>query len=159
MSLTLYLRLPASSLSLTLAACRESEKGQNLAVYSSLSVSPATLWASLDIRESARTGVRGNPAATRGVDRDDDDDDKLPAGKALRSTADVGDGRVGDESLEDRRREEVREGETGGRGGCVARRSGRGRESTNEETNALRSTEHACSSTRECCKGEQRQND
>lgn len=52
-----------------------------------------------------------------------------------------------------------RERATGGRGDCVARRSGRGRESTNEETNALRSKEHACSSTRECCKEEQRQND
>ncbi|KYN32821.1 hypothetical protein ALC56_12886, partial [Trachymyrmex septentrionalis] len=73
--------------------CRESKKkGQNLAIYLSLSVSPAALWASLDIRENVGTGVRGNPAATRGVDRnddDDDDDDKLPAGKALRSTAGV----------------------------------------------------------------------
>lgn len=80
--------LPSPSLSLT--ARRESEKrGQNLAIYLSLFVSPAALWASLDIRENVRTGVRGNPTATQGVDRDDDDDDKLPAGKALRSTAGV----------------------------------------------------------------------
>lgn len=78
-------------LSLSLIVCRESKKkGQNLAIYLSLSVSPAALWASLDIRANVRTGVRGNPAATQGVDRnDDDDDDKLPAGKALRSIAGV----------------------------------------------------------------------
>lgn len=59
------------------------------------------------------------------------------------------DGRVGDEKriwkadgeTKEREREEVREG---GRGDCVARQSGHGGESTNEETNALRSKEHAC---------------
>lgn len=52
----------------------------------------------------------------------------------------------------ERREKEMPEGGTGGRGDCVARRSGRGGESTNEETNALRSKEHACGGTRECCK-------
>ncbi|KYN00802.1 hypothetical protein ALC62_08485 [Cyphomyrmex costatus] len=90
------------------SSCRESEnKGQNLAIYLSLSVSPAALWASLDIRENVRTGVRGNPAATQGVDRNDDDDDKLPAGKALRSTAGVEKARKGG------RREGQRGTETG----------------------------------------------
>lgn len=68
------------------------------------------------------------------------------------------DGRVGDERIwetdrvtrekeRDREKEEVREGGTRGRD--VARRGG---ESTNEETNAPRSKEHACGSARECCK-------
>lgn len=43
-----------------------------------------------------------------------------------------------------------------GRGDRVARRGG---ESTNEETNALRSKEHACGSARKCCKEERRQDD
>lgn len=156
-SLTLRYRLPLVSLSFFLSQSVESQKkGQNFATYLSLSVSPATLWASLDIRENARTGVRGNPAATWGVDRDDDDDDKLPAGKALRRVAGVekartretegwatrrGSGRPTERRKREREREEVREG---GRGDCVARQSGRGGESTNEETNALRSKEHAC---------------
>lgn len=162
-SLTLCHRLPLASslsLSLSLSICRESEKkGQNLAICLSLSVSAAALWASLDIRGSARTGVRGNPAATRGVDRDDDDD-KLPAGKALRGTADterarrrdVGEGgRRESGGRPTERRERKCEKGTGGRGDCVARGSERGGESTNEETNALRSKEHACSGTGECC--------
>lgn len=135
-SLTLCHRRPlASSLSLSLSfsACRESEKkGQNLAICLSLSVSAAALWVSLDIRGSARTGVRGNPAATRGVDRDDDDDDKLPAGKALRGTADterehVGEtwGRVGDESLEEgRRRDERGSARRGSEGEATVSREG-----------------------------------
>ncbi|EGI69779.1 hypothetical protein G5I_01320 [Acromyrmex echinatior] len=105
--------------------CRESKKkGQNLAIYLSLSVSPAALWASLDIRENVRTGVRGNPAATQGVDRnDDDDDDKLPAGKALRSIAGVekarkrrkGGRREGLEEVDVRRERKCeREGSEGG---------------------------------------------
>lgn len=163
-SLTLCHRRPlASSLSLSLSfsACRESEKkGQNLAICLSLSVSAAALWVSLDIKGSARTGVRGNPAATRGVDRDDDDDDKLPAGKALRGTADterarrrdVGEGgRRESGGRPTERRERKCEKGIGGRGDGVARGSGRGGESTNEETNALRSKEHAYSGTGECC--------
>lgn len=134
-----------------------------MASYLSLSISSAALWASLDIRENVRTGVRRNPAATRGANRDDDDDDKLPAGKALRSMAGVERTRKrrvndegGSERATERREEEVREERVGGRGGCRRRgRSGRGGESTNEETNALRSKEHACA--RECCKEEQRQ--
>lgn len=48
--------------------------------------------------------------------------------------------------------EETREGGTRGgktRGRRLRRESGRGGESTNEETNALRSKEHACGSTLE----------
>lgn len=92
--------------SLFLSRSVESQKkGQNFATYLSLSVSPATLWASLDIRENARTGVRGNPTATWGVDRDDDDDDdKLPAGKALRRVA------AGVEKARKRERERETEG-------------------------------------------------
>jgi len=91
MSLTLCHRLfLALSLSLFLShsLSRIGEEGSELSDLS-LSVSPAVLWASLDIRENVRTGVRGNPAATQGVDRDDVNDDKLPAGKTLWSTAGV----------------------------------------------------------------------
>lgn len=42
----------------------------------------------------------------------------------------------------------------GGRDGCVARGSQSRRGPTNEETNALRSKEHACSGTGEYCEEE-----
>lgn len=60
------------------------------------------------------------------------------------------------------RRKHEREGPGGGktRGRQLRRESGRGGESTNEETNALRSKEHACGSgRRECCKEERRRDD
>ena len=84
MFLTLCLRLfLASSLSFSHSLSRVEEEGSELSDLSvSFRLASAALWASLDIRANVRTGVRGNPAATQGVDRnDDDDDDKLPAGK------------------------------------------------------------------------------